>query len=150
MTVTRANIETTLVARASALMAYVSMAITVVGTNADLADPISFGILECGESVADITNPTTAEVAACANPYKLLALAEFRLLENIAGNLAKVDTTLGPRSERLSQLAALLEARMKRLSDMLKTKYGIGAAVLTAGYIDYNIASHSDSVSEDE
>ncbi len=107
MAVTRANVENVLIHRAGALMTKASLdGTTVDGTNTDLADPIAWALRVSGYTSADITNPTTAEVAAAEDDIdEVVDYAELRTLENVLGNLDDVDTTVGPRSESLSQLA---------------------------------------------
>jgi len=98
---------------------------TAVGVT-DYKDAIAWALAEMGYTVADPTLPTDAEVAAVPNSLRnrFLALAEYRLLANILGNLAAVDTKLGPRDEKLSQLADYIKDRMESLKD----EYGLGSS----------------------
>lgn len=114
----------------------------------DYYDPISWALMEMGYTVADPTLPTDAEVAAVPNSLrnKFLALAEYRLLANILGNLAAVDTTVGPRSEKLSQLAEQVKERMKTLED----EYGLAVSALEPGIITYEFAEHQSGSDDDE
>lgn len=122
MTVTRANLESILVRRAGPLMEAADMAVTVVGTNADLNDPIGFGIRASGGTVADPSLVTDADVATVSTSYFDLFLdrCELRLLENILGNLAMVDITAGPRSEKLSQLAEQVRHKIANIKARLE------------------------------
>ena len=144
MAVSRANVEYILVARVGALMTKASLdGTTVDGTNADLADPIAWALQTAGYSVADITNPTTAEVAlALDDILEVSALAELRTMENILGNLDDVDTSVGPRDEKLSQLAAQVQRRLDNLMASISQSYGHGAAELTTGTLTYEFAEH--------
>ncbi|NVM23986.1 MAG: hypothetical protein HWN68_19680, partial [Desulfobacterales bacterium] len=106
----------------------------------------SEALMEMGYTVADPTLPTDAEVAAVPNSFRreFLARAEYRQLGNILGNLAVVDTTVGPRSEKLSQLAEQARERRKAIED----KYGLSAPLLTTGTITYEFAEHLATESE--
>lgn len=131
---TRAQVETVLIRRAGKLLTAAGLdGVTRTGANADLADPIGYALRQCGYSVADVSDPTTAEVAAVdeADIDKVLDIAELRTCENIAGNLDEVDYTLGPQSESLGQLATTLDKRIARLSEALLKNYGVGASALS-------------------
>jgi len=129
MSLSVANVQTILGRRCGALM-------TASGVT-DYYDAISSALMEMGYSVADPTLPTDAEVAAVPNSLRgrFLDLAEMRLLENILGNLVVVDTDVGPVSEKLGQLAVLVQKRL----DALEKKYG--GAVGGVGVIAFNIAA---------
>ena len=152
MSVTRANVENVLVKRAGALMTKASMdGTTVDGTNEDLADPIAWGLRVAGYTSADITNPTTAEVAAAEDDIdEVVDYAELRTMENVLGNLDDVDTTVGPRSESLSQLAEQVQKRLDTLLARVKDTYGYGASPLTTGTITYEFAEHQSGSDDDE
>jgi len=145
MAVTRANVEYILVARVGALMTKASLdGTTVDGSNTDLADPIAWALQTAGYDVADITNPDTAEVAlALDDILEVSALAELRTLENILGNLDDVDTSVGPRDEKLSQLAEQVQRRLDWFSERVEQLWGHGAAPLTTGTLTYEFAEHN-------
>jgi hypothetical protein len=133
---TRAQVETVLIKRAGKLLTAAGLDGTShVGANADLADPIGYALRTCGFTVADISNPTTAEVTSVSNADidKLLDIAELRTCENISGNLDDVDYTLGPQSESLGQLSTKLDTKIARLREKILTDYGIGAMALNDG-----------------
>ncbi len=115
MALTRANCEAILVARLSALLAAADLAVTVAGSNADLNDPLAWAVRRLGGSTADATTATIAELAAIdvTDQDDLFALAEYRALQNILGNLTFVDISAGPRSEKLSQLATQVREMLK-------------------------------------
>lgn len=144
MAVSRANVEYILVARVGPLMVKAGQdGTTVDGTNTDLADPIAWGLQTAGYSVADITNPTTAEVAAALDDIlEVSALAELRTLENLLGNLDDVDTALGPRDEKFSQLAAQVQRRLDWMAKWVGQLYGHGVAPLGTGTLTYEFAEH--------
>lgn len=140
----RANVEVVLVKRVGPLMSKAGLAVTFAGSNADLADPIAWALRQAGYSVADITDPTTAEVATVgsADLDEALDYAEYRLLETILGNLDDVDTTVGPRTEKLNQLSEKVEKRLKRLGEKLEDEYGFGATTPQIGVVTYEVAEH--------
>lgn len=152
MAVTRANVETILVARVGPLMVKASMdGTTVDGSNADLADPIAWALRVAGYTTADVSDPTTAEVAAAEDDIdEVLALSELRTMENTLGNLDDVDTSVGPRDEKLSQLAAQLEKMIKFKRVVLEMSYGYGLAALTTGTLTYEFAEHQSGSDDDE
>ena len=145
MAVSRANVEYVVSGRVGPLMTKAGMdGTTVDGSNADLADPIAWALQTAGYSVADITNPTTAEVAsALTDILEVTALAELRTLENLLGNLDDVDTSVGPRDEKLSQLAEQVQKRLDWLAKWIEQLYGHGVAPLTTGTLTYEFAEHN-------
>ena len=144
MTLSRANVEYILEARLGPLMTKAGMdGTTVDGTNVDMADPIAWSLRQAGYSVADITAPTTAEVASAADDTdEILDLSELRTLENILGNLDDVDVTVGPRREALSQLADQCKSRLEAVKLKVEDAYGYGASVLSTGTLTYEFAEH--------
>jgi hypothetical protein len=149
VTITRASVETILIQRAGAYLTAASMDGTShAGTNESLNDSIGYALRKIGYSVADITLITDADLAGVSEVDQLLDLAELRTLDNILGNLALVDITLGPRKESLSQLASALEKRIARLHSYIELEYGIGMAELTGGVIELGFAEHSDEYDE--
>ena len=126
MTLTRADAEVVLVQRAKGKMALVDMAITTVGTNADLNDPLSTAFRLLGYTPAspvtisdtDLTNLADSKVT------EFLDRAELRLLETIHGNIDLVDITVGPRRESLNQLADQVKDAIDALQKKISTRYG--------------------------
>jgi hypothetical protein len=146
MTVTRANVEEILVQRCGALMSFAGYAVTVVGSNANLNDPIGYALRQAGYSVASISAVADVDLAAVndADIDQILDVAEFRTLENISGNLDDVDITNGPESEKFSQVSAALEKRMARLQDKINSAYGTGVTA-NVGSITFDFAEHDDT-----
>lgn len=136
---TRVQAETVLVRRAEQAMTAASMAVTIAGSNADLDDPLGWALRQLSYSVADITSVTTAEVAAvtAGDLDEFLSLTEYRLLINIF-NRVGVDTAVGPRSEKLNQLAERLEKRIASLGEEL----GVVGASIEAGVVSLDFAEH--------
>src|SRR5690242_14586451 len=102
MSLTRANIETILVKRCGPLMTAAGMATTVLGSNADLNDPIGYAVRKAGGSVTSFVAVADADIAGVdeLGYDQLLDLAELRTLETILGNLDDVDLRVGPRDEK--------------------------------------------------
>jgi hypothetical protein len=149
--VTRANVEAILVQRAGPLMTKAGMATTIVGTNANLNDPIGWGIRQSGGTVAAYSLVIDADVATVASDDtdKMLDFSELRLLKNILTNISLVDTQVGSRRESLSQLARQLENRIKAFTEELEDVYGLSVPTLEAGFIGVEFAEHTET-SEDE
>ena len=152
MAVTRANIETILVARVGPLMTKASLdGTTVDGTNADLADPIGWALRVAGYTTADVSDPTTAEVAAAEDDIdEVIALADLRTMLNTRGNLDDVDTAVGPRDEKLSQLGAQLDRMIKFQRVVLEKSYSYGASELATGTLTYGFVEHQSGSDDDE
>ena len=141
MSLTRANAEVVLISRAGNLMTAAGLdGVTVDGTNSDLNDPIGYGIRKVGGTVADVTNVADSDLTSISSDDydEFFDYSEYRLLQNIAGNLDDVDIRVGPQEQKLSQLADFLDRRIERLKSKLEAEYGLGYATITAGYIDLN------------
>ncbi|MCK5307174.1 MAG: hypothetical protein KAJ73_01050 [Zetaproteobacteria bacterium] len=151
MAVTRANVEVNLIRRLGPLMTKAGMdGSTADGTNTDLADPIAWALRQAGYTTADITNPTTAEVAAAESDIdQVQDLSEMRTLENILGGLDDVDISVGPRDEKLSQLAAQAEKKLAAINEKLENLYSWSASPLTTGTLTYEFAEHQDGSQDD-
>jgi hypothetical protein len=138
----RAEVEAIMVRRCGPVMEVAGMAVTYTGSNIDLADPIGWGLrqLDYDSSI----NPTTGEVAAVtsADFDEFLDYVNLALLENISTNLDAVDTTLGPRSEKLDQLAGRVEGRLTRLLEKMRVEYGYGIGTAVLGTMTQEFAEH--------
>ena len=148
MTLTRANVETILVQRCGAYMEAAGMVVTIVGTNANLNDPIGYAIRLCDGSVADYVSVANADLLTVDADYydKLLDIAELRLLDSISTNLDDVDIIVGPRSEKLNQLAQNLQAIMERKAKRAEKAYGLDAPVIGSGAIYLDFADHNEAL----
>lgn len=151
MSLTRANIETILVKRCGPLMTAAGMATTVLGSNADLNDPIGYAVRKTGGSVTSFVAVADADIAGVdeLGYDQLLDLAELRTLETILGNLDDVDLRVGPRDEKFSQLRTDTEKRMERLQKRIEKEYGIGVSI-EAGVVILDFVEHNESLSESE
>jgi len=141
VTLTRADAEFLTIASVGPAMTAAGMdGVTVDGTNADLNGPLGRALHDLGHAVASFVLVTDADMAlvAVAETGEFLDRLTYYTLEAILGNLDDVDLTVGPRSEKLSQLAAQIERRAKRLRDA----WGIGMAMVTAAVITTDIAEH--------
>lgn len=138
MTITRANAESELVARASRKMQLVGMAVTVVGSNADLQSPLAAALRKMGLTAS---NPVTdANLAALTDSQvdEFYDRAELRLLENIRGNIDLTDIRVGDRQESLGQLATQLDKTIEAKSKQVEKEYGVGLSGLSAGTLMLN------------
>lgn len=144
MSLTRENAETMIVADLQGLMTAAGMTITHTGANAHLNGPIGRALRDLGYSVADITDVTDADVAQVTDAQiaEFIDLMIMYTLEAIMGWLANVDITVGPRTEKLSQLAGQVERKIKVLRARMKEIYGYGLSVVVAGYLQKDIAEH--------
>lgn len=147
---TRANIEALLVRRCGPLMTAAGMAVTVVGSNADLDDPMGWALRAMDVSVSNIVSISDSDISGVsdANMNKFLDYSEYRLLENVLGNLDDVDLSAGPYSESLGQLSATIEGRLERMSKKLQDLYGLLTSSVTFGKITLSFAEHDDDSSE--
>lgn len=143
---TRIIAETILVDRLGPMMAVAEMAVTIVGTNGDLDDPLAWATRGVGGSTATHNTVTDAELAlvATADLDDLVNLAEWRTLKNIQGALNAVDITTGPRSEKLSQFADKVQQMLDNLEPTIEG-LGVLTAAMTAGYISLDFAEHNEA-----
>lgn len=134
MALTRAAFESVLIARTGKLLEKVGKdGLTQNGTNPDLNEPMGYAVRTSGGAVVDLTALADADLSGfAASTYdQLFDLAEYRTLENIAGNIDFVDVRAGPLSEALGQLATNLEKRIDRLQKKIANDYDL--FVKTAG-----------------
>jgi hypothetical protein len=141
----RPDAEFLLVARAGPLLTAADMdGTTVNGTNADLNGPLGRSIRNLGYTVTDITSISDADVAQVTEAQydEFLDMAELYLLEAILGNLDDVDITVGPRSEKLSQLAGQVERKIARLTAHVEDLYDYGLVAPVGGVMTVKMAEH--------
>lgn len=126
MALTRAQIETVLIARCGGKMTVAGLdGATHDGNNADLADPISAALFEMGYQL-DLGTVTDSVLSIVEGNRisEFLDRAERRCLENISGNIDTVNIALGPRREDLNQLAEQVEKAIARLEKKILLRYG--------------------------
>lgn len=145
MALTRVIAETILVSRVGHMMTVVSMAITIVGTNADLDDPLAWATRGVGGSTAAHNTVTDAELVLVASTLHddLMTLAEYRLVKNILGACNAVDWVTGPFAEKYSQFHSQLKQMLANLEDEVAA-LGVGSAPLKAGKIRLDFAAHGE------
>lgn len=146
MALTRAVAETVLVKRLGPMMAVGELAVTIVGTNADLDDPLAWATRGVGGSTAAHNTVTDAELAliAAADYDDLMLLAEWRTLLNIRGAMDFVDIMTGPRSEKLHQHVAQLQQMLDTLEPSVEA-LGVLTQPLTAGYVSLDFVEHNEA-----
>lgn len=153
MALTIAQIETILVSRRSGYMSAADLAVTVVGTNADLVDPIGYAIRQVGGSVNSYGAVTDTDLLSVdSSDYDMLFdFAEYRLLLNLKGRYGKVDIKAGHLAESLSQMADQLKEDIATMAAYLTDFYGFGTASrIEMGVMSYDIADHDDLIDTDE
>lgn len=126
MTLTRANAETELVARAKKKMELVGLAVTMLGVNADLDGPLSTAFRKVGHVPASPVTVTDADLANLSDDEidEYFDRAELRLLENIHRNFDLNDIKSGQQEEKLSQLAQQIQKDIELLTARIKDEYG--------------------------
>lgn len=121
MALTRANAEVVIVNRVGGLMEFVGLAVTFMGANEDLNGPLSWAARRMDLSLASPVTVTDSELSGLSDDDidDFLDLAEYRILENIQGQLDLVDIAAGPRSEKLSQISAQVEKMLAARRDRI-------------------------------
>ena len=148
MTLTRANVEAIIVQRVGAYMTAAGMVVTIAGSNANLNDPIGYAVRMCDGTVVNYTSVSDTDVAtvSSADYDKLLDIAELRTLDSVVSNLDDVDIMVGPRSERLSQLALNANAILDRKAVRIEKLYGIGSPLVGTGAVVLDFADHNETI----
>lgn len=139
MALTLVDAETILTYRVGSLLAAAGLDSEPID-NLDLNDPIGRAVRACGYTTTDVIWVVDADVAQVpvAKYDKFLDYATLFTLEAILGNLDMTDITVGPRSEKLSQLATQVEKMIIRL----RKRLGDDLLEPEAGYITINLAEH--------
>lgn len=142
MPITRAQIETILIRRCGKLLTAAGLdGTTVTGANPDLVDPIGFALRYIGLNPASPTVITDSDLSQVPiDDYdQLFDVAELRTLENVQGNLAIVNITVGSRSESFSDLSSRLNAAIERKRAQVLQDYGATALSIEAGNVALDI-----------
>lgn len=142
---TRITAETTLVNRLGPIMVMAELAVTIVGTNGSLDDPLAWATRMVGAATANYNTVTDAELllVATADLDDLLNLAEWRTLLNIRGAIDMVDIVTGPRAEKLHQFVAQLQQMLDTLEPTIAA-LGVLTPSISAGYISLDFAEHHE------
>ncbi len=120
--------------------------LALISDNIDMTDPIGYSIRQNGGTVSDPTVITDADIATVDDLDALLDVAELRLCRNIKGNLDLIDIKVGPREEKLSQLAVSLQQDIERLEAYIAANYGIGGVSVETGVIQMDFADHNETI----
>jgi hypothetical protein len=139
MAITRVQIETVLVRRLENWLTAADMAVTIVGTNADLNDPITNALLQLEIVPANISSVADSDLTSVATTdyNKLLDLAELRTLESVLENYSKVDVEAGAVKAQLDDFGQRIERTIQRKREQIARRYGLeGLASLEAGVIN--------------
>lgn len=138
MTITLPVVQFFLIKRAKARMEFVGMDIVTVDTaNEDLENAIATALRALGVAPSHPLTDGDFTTVDASQFDELLDRAEVRLLEDIQGNLAVVDITVGDRSERLSQIGQQIEVAL----GYLNKKIGASYQGLSAGHFDLDFQS---------
>lgn len=142
----RNDVEGMLVNRVGPLLTAAGMSVSHESEpgNEDLNDPIGRALYYLGYTVDDRTAITDADVAQVTDAQydEFLDVAVLHTLQAILGNLDDVDITVGPRSEKLSQLAGQVERKLKRAEKRATDLYGYGLTTLGTGVLYAPFAEH--------
>lgn len=146
MTITRNDAEEMLVYRTGPLLTAAGMSLSYqsINGNDDLNGPIGRAIRYLGYTVIDITSVADSDVAQVTDAQydEFLDVADLFTLEVILGNLDDVDLTVGPRSEKFSQLAAQVERKLKWAVKRCSNLYDYGLKEPEAGLLTVQFAEH--------
>lgn len=148
MAVTRAQLETVLIARAGQWLTASGLdGTTVDGTNAALNDPICDALLQLEYSVADISSVADSDLAnvPLTSYRQLLDVAELRVLESALENYNKVDSEAGAVKAELDDLGQRMERAIARKRATIAARYGIDGATMQTGVIDLNFQTQNDT-----
>jgi hypothetical protein len=150
MPVSRANVETILIARVGAWLTAAELdGVTVSGANLSLNDPLGWAIRHSSGTVTAAALVTDADVATVADADldQLIDLAEYRALLSALSNFTGVDKKAGPVELKSSQLGDRLLARIAQLRSEISLNYGVGgfgafsvSLTRTDGYSDLQAA----------
>lgn len=149
MSYTRANLEFLLIKRVGAFLTRAGLdGVTISGSNADLNDPLGYALRKSGYLVAVPNAVSSTDVAAVSESDldKVLDFAEYRALSTVRQNLLLVDTRVGPRDSKFSQLIAQLKDILEEKSGFLSEQYGFDDSEMEEGIIGLDIADHEDAI----
>lgn len=137
MALTRQYAESVIVNRCGGYLRAAEVDTSQSGPIVFLEDSFSWAFSQIG--VIPLSSPVADDDftrVTVDDTNKFLDLAELRTMENIIGNLALVDISVGPRREALSQLSTRAEAVVSRLEQKIAKLYGVGYGSLSSGVIE--------------
>jgi hypothetical protein len=117
---------------------------TVSGSNLDFNDPLGRAVRALGYVVTSAVLVTDADVAqvTTAQEDEFFDYVTLFTLRTILTNLDDVEIRVGPRSEKLNQLAEQVERAIKLLQETMTEDYSYGYATPVPGVITRDIAEH--------
>lgn len=147
MALTRAQLETILIARRGKQLAMVELdGETADGTNAALAEPIRAGLAFAGIHPADPSDPTDDDLAKLSPDQVAMVadVAELQTLEMILGNWHAPDESAGSDSQGWGRFFFFLNRQAEALRQKVRDLYGYGDTPLEVGLVDLNFAESGD------
>ena len=146
MALTIVQVETILIRRVGVLLTAVGLDGTSIdGDNDDLVDPVVASIRNLGGSVTTITDVVDADLASIGeSDYdELFDVAELRALQSAhSAATTLIDTKIGPRDEKLSNMANTLAKRIEQAQEQVEDLYGYGLRPLESGLLELDFAEH--------
>jgi hypothetical protein len=136
MPLTRADVESVLIARCGAALAVVGMNGTLAdGTNPDLSDPIRHATRMFGISLIGTVSVTDADLATITGfgIERLIDMAERRIFETLLDRFVYVDTQVDRDSQKYDQLRKGWQARIDAITASLAKPYGPGVGGAQGG-----------------
>lgn len=145
MSITRAQIETVLVAKLGKTLTFCGLdGTTTNGTNASLTDPLAWAMRQAGYALASPVAVVDADLVAVDDVDEVIDFASLRAAENALGNFDAVDISVGPRSESYDQMRTGLERMIDRQRATLSKKYGLDVGGLESGVIALDFAAKAN------
>lgn len=148
MTITRIEVESTVVRSLREFLTIMGKSVVIDGTNPDVNDALAFALRRSGFVVASRLDVTDLDMALIPdNMYdQILDLTKYSMLLDMVGSMTLVDNTAGPFTDKNSQaykpLKDLWEYYIKRIGDL----YGMEIAEPVGGVITMDFVSHNDRV----
>lgn len=143
MPLTRVQAEVILVSRLGGLLRAANMAVTVVGTNANLDEPFAWALQAMGEDfTVSVSDVELADIADTDIPC-FLDFAELRTLEDISGNLAFMMPLDKWGSKKAVLMTEHVAKKIERVKSRLSEFCGWGDQQEPAfGRVDLNFLEH--------
>jgi hypothetical protein len=150
MAITRAQVETELVARTKDLLDYCGLSYATDGTNPDLNSPLAFAMRNSQQTLIDPTVATDYDFSVMdpSDLDEIYDLAEYRLLLSILNRMTAVRTQVGVNAFYWSELRDSIDKRIARMQGLLDELYGYGRGTLEAGVIQTSGAEIDPTLTE--